>query len=124
VKNLENVQGDERDLMIFSIGYAPPEVGTFAMRFGPLNQAGGERRLNVAITRAWSRIIVVSSIRGEQIDLSKTNAPVSNYSGHISNTQNAAPQSWGLKCAKIQSENSSQSSRGRSGLRSRAKVSS
>lgn len=71
---MENVQGDERDLMIFSIGYAPDEQGRFAMRFGPLNQAGGERRLNVAITRARSRVIVVSSIKGEAIDLSRTNA--------------------------------------------------
>jgi len=74
IKNLENVQGDERDLMIFSIGYAPDETGRFAMRFGPLNQTGGERRLNVAITRARSRVIVVSSIKGEAIDLSRTNA--------------------------------------------------
>lgn len=74
IKNLENVQGDERDLMIFSIGYAPPEQGTFKMNFGPLNRAGGERRLNVAVTRARSRVIVVSSIKGEAIDLSRTNA--------------------------------------------------
>lgn len=74
IKNLENVQGDERDLMIFSIGYAPDEAGRFAMRFGPLNQAGGERRLNVAVTRARSRVVVVSSIKAESIDLSRTNA--------------------------------------------------
>ena len=43
VKNLENVQGDERDVIIFSIGYAPDKDGKFAMNFGPLNRSGGER---------------------------------------------------------------------------------
>ncbi|MBM4397672.1 MAG: DUF3320 domain-containing protein [Deltaproteobacteria bacterium] len=62
VKNLENVQGDERDIMIFSIGYGPDENGKFALSFGPINRAGGERRLNVAITRARLRVEVVSSI--------------------------------------------------------------
>ena len=68
VKNLENVQGDERDAIIFSIGYAPDANGKFNMVFGPLSNQGGERRLNVAITRARERIIVVSSIHGRQID--------------------------------------------------------
>ena len=54
VKNLENVQGDERDVILFSIGYAPDAAGKFTMNFGPLNRQGGERRLNVAITRAWA----------------------------------------------------------------------
>jgi len=62
IKNLENVQGDERDIMIFSIGYGEDEVGKFTMNFGPLNRVGGERRLNVAITRARRRVEVVSSI--------------------------------------------------------------
>ncbi|MCL1598889.1 MAG: DUF3320 domain-containing protein [Actinomycetia bacterium] len=63
VKNLENVQGDERDIMIFSIGYGPDEMGVPVKgNFGPLTRAGGERRLNVAITRARRRVEVVSSI--------------------------------------------------------------
>lgn len=63
VKNLENVQGDERDIMIFSVGYGPDEMGRVTMNFGPLNQKRGERRLNVAITRARRRVEVVSSLR-------------------------------------------------------------
>ena len=74
VKNLENVQGDERDVILFSIGYAPDSEGKFAMNFGPLNRAGGERRLNVAVTRAKEQVVVFSSIHGSQIDLSRTSA--------------------------------------------------
>ena len=55
VKNLENVQGDERDVIFFSICYGADETGRVAMNFGPLNRDGGERRLNVAITRAKTR---------------------------------------------------------------------
>lgn len=62
VKNLENVQGDERDVMIFSIGYGRDEVGRFTLNFGPLNRSGGQRRLNVAITRARRRVEIVSSV--------------------------------------------------------------
>ena len=65
VKNLENVQGDERDVMIFSIGYGRDENGRFTLNFGPLNRAGGHRRLNVAITRARRRVEVVSSITAD-----------------------------------------------------------
>lgn len=75
VKNLENVQGDERDVMIFSIGYGRDRTGRMTMNFGPLNQAGGERRLNVAVTRAREKVILVSSIRAADIDLSATQAP-------------------------------------------------
>ncbi|WP_435522898.1 DEAD/DEAH box helicase [Chryseobacterium indoltheticum] len=52
IKNLENVQGDERDIILFSIGYGPDEEGKVSMNFGPLNRDGGWRRLNVAVTRA------------------------------------------------------------------------
>jgi very-short-patch-repair endonuclease len=74
VKNLENVQGDERDVLILGIGYGPDETGRVSMRFGPLNQQGGERRLNVAVTRARRRMVVVSSLRAQDIDLSRTSA--------------------------------------------------
>jgi hypothetical protein len=67
VKNLENVQGDERDIIIFSIGYAPDEKGRLTMQFGSLNQAGGENRLNVAVTRAREQIYVVSSLLPGQL---------------------------------------------------------
>ena len=74
VKNLENVQGDERDVILFSIGYAPDANSKFSMNFGPLNRQGGERRLNVAITRAKEQVVVFSSIHADQIELSRTNA--------------------------------------------------
>jgi superfamily I DNA and/or RNA helicase len=52
VKNLESVQGDERDVLIFSVGYGKDKFGRLTMNFGPINGSGGERRLNVAVTRA------------------------------------------------------------------------
>ncbi len=68
VKNIENVQGDERDIIIFSIGYAPSPSGKMSLNFGSLNTEKGENRLNVAITRAKKEIIVVSSILPNQLD--------------------------------------------------------
>lgn len=74
VKNLESVQGDERDIMYFSITYGPDLSGAVSMNFGPMNRDGGERRLNVAITRARVELRVFSSLKGEQLDLSRTQA--------------------------------------------------
>ena len=70
VKNIENVQGDERDIIIFSIGYAPNAKGKMNMQFGTLNAVGGENRLNVAITRAREQIYVVTSILPQQLEVS------------------------------------------------------
>lgn len=67
VKNLENVQGDERDTILFSICYGPDAAGKIYENYGPLNLQGGERRLNVAITRARSELLVFTSLRAEQI---------------------------------------------------------
>ncbi|MFN9042358.1 MAG: AAA domain-containing protein, partial [Planctomyces sp.] len=67
VRNLENVQGDERDVIFFSIAFGLNEQGHLPLTFGALNRAGGERRLNVAVTRARQRMVVYSSITGEQI---------------------------------------------------------
>ena len=67
VKNIENVQGDERDIIIFSIGYAPDAKGKMGMQFGSLNGQGGENRLNVAITRAREKIYIISSILPNQL---------------------------------------------------------
>ena len=72
VKNLENVQGDERDTIIFSIGYAKDQNGVMYMNFGPLSREGGYRRLNVAITRAKFNVKLVGSIHPTDIDLEKT----------------------------------------------------
>ena len=74
IKNLENVQGDERDVILFSIGYGPDEKGRVYMNFGPLNRDGGWRRLNVAITRARQEMTVFATLRPEQIDLSRSAA--------------------------------------------------
>lgn len=67
VKNLENVQGDERDLIIMSVCYGPDPEGRIRMNFGPINNAGGERRLNVIFSRARQHMAVVSSMRGSDI---------------------------------------------------------
>ena len=72
VKNLENVQGDERDVIFFSICYGRDINGKVSHNFGPMNKDGGERRLNVAVTRARSAVRVFSSITSDEIDLRKT----------------------------------------------------
>jgi very-short-patch-repair endonuclease len=74
VKNLESVQGDERDIIYFSTTFGPDQTGRVSMNFGPLNKDGGERRLNVAVTRARHGLHVFSSLNPDQIDTSKTNA--------------------------------------------------
>lgn len=78
VKNLENVQGDERDIIIFSIGYAKNDYDRVVAQFGSLSMDGGENRLNVAITRAKKKIYVVTSIEPEELDnveTTKNNGP-------------------------------------------------
>jgi len=76
VKNLETVQGDQRDVICLSVGYGPTEPGaeTMSMNFGPLNRLGGERRLNVAITRASTEMLVFTSFDPSMIDLSRTSS--------------------------------------------------
>ena len=74
IKNLENVQGDERDVILFSVGYGPDENGKVSMNFGPLNNVGGERRLNVAVSRARYEMMIFSTLRPEQIDLNRSGA--------------------------------------------------
>lgn len=74
IKNLENVQGDERDCIFFSVGYGPDQKGNVALNFGPLNRDGGWRRLNVAVSRARQEMLVFSALQPEQIDLSRTRA--------------------------------------------------
>ena len=74
VKNLENIQGDERDVMLFSVTFGPDLAGKLTMNFGAINATGGEKRLNVAVTRARRELHVFSSIRAERIDLDRTRA--------------------------------------------------
>jgi very-short-patch-repair endonuclease/DNA polymerase III delta prime subunit len=75
VKNLERVQGDERDAIILSIGYGKNQRGDLPYRFGPLLSEGGERRLNVAITRAKSGLTLVSSFAARDMDPDRSQAP-------------------------------------------------
>lgn len=72
IKNIENVQGDERDVIVFSIGYAPDARGRVSAQFGSLNAKGGENRLNVAVTRARQRVYVVCSLWPEQLNVEET----------------------------------------------------
>jgi very-short-patch-repair endonuclease len=74
IKNLENVQGDERDVIILSVGYGKDETRKMTMNFGPINREGGARRLNVAVTRARSSLKLVASIEPEDIDLTHSNS--------------------------------------------------
>lgn len=74
VKNLENVQGDERDVILFSVGYGPDKDGKIYLNFGPLNREGGWRRLNVAVSRARYEMKVYSTLRSDQIDISRTSS--------------------------------------------------
>ena len=73
IKNLENVQGDERDVILISVGYGKVEGGYMPMNFGPLNKDGGERRLNVLITRARRRCVVYSNFVADDLDMRRTN---------------------------------------------------
>ncbi len=74
IKNLETIQGDERDVIFISVGYGKDQNGRLSMNFGPINQVGGARRLNVLVTRARRRLEIFSSIRGDDFDLSKTDS--------------------------------------------------
>ncbi len=74
VKNLENVQGDERDVILFSVGYGPDKKGNVSLNFGPLNRDGGWRRLNVAVSRARKEMKVFSTLRAEQIGVTESSS--------------------------------------------------
>lgn len=72
IKNLENVQGDERDIILFSVGYGPDQDGKVGLNFGPINREGGWRRLNVAVSRARYEMKIFSTLRSDQINLNRT----------------------------------------------------
>lgn len=73
IKNLESIQGDERDVIMISVGYFKNQNGTLPMNFGPINKDGGERRLNVLITRARNMVEVFSGIKAADFNMDKTN---------------------------------------------------
>ena len=83
VKNLENVQGDERDVMILSVGYGPDKTGDIKMNFGPISQAMGKRRLNVAITRAKSRVEVFTSLEHSKIRVTSEETGTRHLKGYL-----------------------------------------
>ncbi|MEB8339423.1 DUF3320 domain-containing protein [Streptomyces endophyticus] len=87
VKNLESVQGDERDVMILSVGYGPDEHGKLSTGFGPINREGGWRRLNVAVTRARYRMEVVASFHGSQLAESQ-NENVQHFKRYLEYAEN------------------------------------
>jgi len=112
VKNIENVQGDEKDIIVFSVGYAPDKSGRMKMQFGSLNVEGGENRLNVAVTRAREKIYLVCSIHPNQLKVDDLKNPgpkllkkyleyalaVSEGKAQFnSNTERPFPFSWYLK---------------------------
>ena len=72
VKNLENIQGDERDVMLFSVTFGPDPAGKITMNFGAMNKNGGEKRLNVAVTRARREMHVFASLDASNIDIGRT----------------------------------------------------
>lgn len=72
VKNLENVQGDERDVILFSIAFGPDAEGKLSLNFGPLNKEGGWKRLNVAVSRARSEMMVFTTMTADMIELRRT----------------------------------------------------
>jgi len=74
VKNLETVQGDERDVILFSIGYGPDASGTVLQNFGPINREGGGRRLNVAVSRARMEMIVFSSMKYTDVKMTSASS--------------------------------------------------
>lgn len=93
VKNLENVQGDERDIMLISIAYAHDDEGKFRQQFGPVSQNGGERRLNVLLTRARKQKIIVTSILSMDITGKSLGAEVmQKYLAFIENPSNLADE--------------------------------
>lgn len=72
IKSLEEVQGDEADVIFISVGYTKKNTDILSMNFGPLNRDGGERRLNVLVTRAKEKIEIFSCIKACDFDLTKT----------------------------------------------------
>jgi very-short-patch-repair endonuclease len=94
VKNLETVQGDERDVILLGICYGPTELGagTMSMNFGPLNRDGGERRLNVALTRSKHEMVVFTSFDPSLIDLNRTSARAVRDLKHFLEFANRGPR--------------------------------
>lgn len=92
IKNLENIQGDERDIIIFSIGFGTPSNQNLSMNFGALNKSGGEKRLNVAITRSKKNMYVYTGIEHSDIDTNRTSAIGMSHLKHFLEYAQKGPQ--------------------------------
>ncbi len=101
IKNLETVQGDERDVVLLGIGYGPetPDAPSMPMNFGPLNRAGGWRRLNVAITRARREMLVYTSFPSHLIDLNRTSSEALRDLKHFLEFAEQGPRALGQAVA-------------------------
>jgi very-short-patch-repair endonuclease len=101
IKNLETVQGDERDIVLLGIGYGPetPDAPSMPMNFGPLNRAGGWRRLNVAITRARREMLVYTSFPPHLIDLNRTSSDALRDLKHFLEFAEQGPRALGQAIA-------------------------
>ncbi|MFZ2455450.1 MAG: DUF3320 domain-containing protein [Candidatus Altiarchaeia archaeon] len=101
IKNLETVQGDERDIIIISIGYGKDIDGKFSYNFGPINKEGGYKRLNVAITRSRYKTIVVTSILPEDLDNDKLNAGVRYLKDYLDYAKNGDSSNFSASSNEI-----------------------
>ena len=96
VKNLETVQGDERDTILFSVAYGKGSDGKLLLNFGPINKVGGERRLNVAVTRAKYNVVILSSMHGSDIDPARTSSKGARLLGAYLDYAEKGPSVLGL----------------------------
>jgi hypothetical protein len=103
VKNLENVQGDERDVIFFSVGYGYDQNGLITMNFGPLNKPGGERRLNVAVTRAREKVLLITSIKDLDIDPDTQALGVQTLRNYLNYAEYGTPESNKSKAGQFDS---------------------
>jgi very-short-patch-repair endonuclease len=104
VKNLENVQGDERDAIFFSVGYGYDQQKQMTLNFGPLNKPGGERRLNVAVTRAREKTVLITSIKAPDIDVDTKAAGVQTLRYYLDYAEHGPETLESVKAREVEFE--------------------
>lgn len=104
IKNLESVQGDERDVIILSVGYGKDKNGNFFNRFGPINSVTGYRRLNVAITRAKEKLICVSSFKSTEMKAGETSRGAKMLQKYLDYAENGVKTLDGSRLVAIDSD--------------------
>jgi superfamily I DNA and/or RNA helicase len=97
VKNIENVQGDERDIIIFSVAYAKNQKGRFLNQFGPISQPTGENRLNVAITRAKKKIYLIKSFQASLMNVKESNKGAYYFKKYLQYVEKVSSESKDLE---------------------------